>query len=415
MPKYLIVRGEQEYSAPDFTTLRQWAEQGLVRKDDMVWSEGWEGWTSAFDVSGLRDVFQRQAMAPAKEEGQFKFRTRRRRSRGDQKGSAQETQAQSATREPRHKKPRRPSGARPQSSKDARSKGRKREDNKGSQAKSADKGRRPANAASQASAGGVLSLATLFDEDHRYILLRKRRDRRLAYPTRLLMGRVSFDRMCASLAERCVLLSPKQHPFLASWVSSLTEFFGLETAPMVFLDPQPNWRMEAYGPAQRPFFVLGKALVDSSSAPALLFLLARLFGQLHLKSIDPLSAARLLGEPALFSRLQLGAPPRFQAEVFLSWLEENDEACDRIGLCVLQDPACAREALEHLADAAPTPDTSPSLRDYFASPAPLAMQRADALEAFASSPLFSAACSQLATQTQETIRVQLCQFAFSNP
>ncbi|MCB9638623.1 MAG: DUF4339 domain-containing protein [Myxococcales bacterium] len=436
--QYVVDDGRGQFRLANFVDLQQQAARGRVRADDLVWSDGWEDWTLAYDVSGLREIFKKRNERPAAKPRKRMPPLPTSAPSGSSSSSGYGTSSQApprggrSARNPRGKSswisqvgdalkdintmakegfekmglsqkgryvgvahPRRRVGtyqADPdqQSGSSARFIQRQQRSNSKSSTK-VDWRKEPGRYRREQ---GPFSLVDLLSTEHLQSYLSLRRHRGIEIPVRKLMPQMVPTTMFQALVPDARRLGQRD-PLVTDLVAQISSFLALPQDVEVYVSSEEAWEMSLVGSRRTQLaLLLGEAWIEELSELALAGLLSQLLSQVYLQDVSLRTFAWLLWKPEDLPKLGIHAVPTVDMPLLLDCLMEADHLGDLVTLAILGDEGAVVDALEEITEVGDAPreledpKAIQSLPAYFESPTPALASRIPALQRFAVSRRF---------------------------
>ena len=445
-PEYIVFDGREQVLAPNFSSLQQLTAAGRVRADDLVWTDGWEAWARAYDVSGLRDIFKKRNELPAAITRKV-FPPLPSASTSAASSSSPQTPRQRAHRRSSSQPPSSPQNQPQKSSWIAQVgetfKGLNSLAKEGFEKMGFSRTGQP-NAETYASTGrmyqadpdqvsatraystppnnyrqnnppayrqtdaalwhkepwryrreqGPFTLSDLLSPEHLQSYLSLRRHRKIEIPLRKILPNIAPSGLLQSLVPDARILRGQDDRLVAGLLAQMSAALVLPVPVDIYVSAKNAWEMSLLGNREQTAILVGEGWLEELSEVGVAGLFAQLLSQSYLQDAPLRTLAWLLWKPEDFSRIGVHSIPSVDAAFLLDCLMEADHLGDLISLMLLGHEDAVIDALEEMVEVSEAPralersKAVQSIQAYFDTPAPALAERVPALERFAKSHRF---------------------------
>lgn len=438
-PAYIVFDGRTQVSASSFVSLQQLAAAGRVRADDLIWTDGWDAWTRAYDVSGLREIFKKRNEQPAatmrksipplpsastKASTSSDPQTPRQRAHRRSTHSASQTPSPntppqkgswvtqmggafkelntlakegfekmgfSRTGQPNagtYMPQGRMYQADPDQAKASHTRSIQRRSNRQTDAalwhKEPWRYRRER---------GPFTLSELLSPEHLQSYLSLRRHHKIEIPIRKILPKIAPTALFQALVPDAQLLRGRDR-LAADLLAQMSAALALPVPVDVYVSAKDAWEMSLLGNREQTVILLGEGWLEELSEVGLAGLFAQLLSQSYLQDAPLRTLAWLFWKPEDFARVGIHTIPAVDMALLLDGLMEADHIGDLISLTLLGHEDAVIDALEEMAEVSEAPralersEAIQSMQAYFDTPAPALADRTPALQRFAASRRF---------------------------
>lgn len=445
-PVYIVFDGREQVSAPNFSSLQQLTATGRVRADDLVWTEGWEAWARAYDVSGLRDIFKKRNEQPAatmrKPIPPLPSVSTSAASSSSPQAPRQRAHRRASSQAPSHpqSQPQKPSwvaqvgetfkelnslakegfekmgfsrtgqpNARTYASTGRMYQADPDQDSAPSNHTAQSRNHRQINASAYRHTDAALwhkepwryrreqgpfTLADLLSPEHLQSYLSLRRHRKIEVPLRKILPNIAPSSLFQALVPDARILRGQDDRLVAGLLAQMSAALVLPAPVDIYVSAKNAWEMSLLGNRQQSAILVGEGWLEELSEVGVAGLFAQLLSQSYLQDAPLRTLAWLLWKPEDFSRIGVHSIPAVDSAFLLDCLMEADHLGDLISLMLLGHEDAVIDALEEMVEVSEAPralersKAVQSIQAYFDTPAPALAERVPALERFAKSHRF---------------------------